>query len=331
MLASPVLSEDKFHQLLALDDPDYAHAVIDLNYDPRTGLRGAIEQVCDRAVQAVARRQDRPGPQRPGRGAAASCPSTPLLATGAVHHRLIREGLRCEANIVVETATARDPHHFAVLIGYGATAVYPYLAYEALLGHGAQRRDRHGDPGQLLQSYRKGINKGLYKIISKMGISTITSYRGAQLFESVGLHREVVDLCFTGTTSRIQGAHFDDLESDQRVLAGEAWNPRAAIRQGGLLKYVYSGEYHAYNPDVVRTLHEAVQSGDYDKYREFSTLVQRAARSRPCATCWPCAATPSPSPSRRWSLWRPSCRASTPPACPWAPCRRRPTRPWPSP
>ena len=255
-----------------MEDPDYAHTVIDLNYAPATGLRRAIEQVCDRAVQAV--RDGKTQLILSDRAVAAdTLPIHALLATGAVHHRLIREGLRCDANIVVETATARDPHHFAVLIGYGATAIYPYLAYEALLDM-VRTGEIAGDRSQLLQNYRKGINKGLYKIISKMGISTINSYRGAQLFESVGLHREVVDLCFTGTTSRIQGAHFEDLENDQRVLAGEAWNPRQSIRQGGLLKYVYNGEYHAYNPDVIRTLHEAVQSGDYDKYREFSKLVR---------------------------------------------------------
>ena len=272
VIASPLLSGDKFHQLMAVEDPDYAHTVIDLNYAPAMGLRRAIEQVCDRAVRAV--REGKTLLILSDRAIAAdTLPIHALLATGAVHHRLIREGLRCDANIVVETATARDPHHFAVLIGYGATAVYPYLAYEALLDM-VRSGEITAERGQLLQNYRKGINKGLYKIISKMGISTINSYRGAQLFESVGLHREVVDLCLTGTTSRIQGAHFDDLENDQRALAAEAWNPRQTIRQGGLLKYVYNGEYHAYNPDVIRTLHEAVQSGDYEKYREFSKLVR---------------------------------------------------------
>ena len=131
-----------------------------------------------------------------------------LLATGAVHHRLIEEGLRCDANIVVETATARDPHHFAVLIGYGATAVYPYLAYEVLNDMIRRGEIQSVDAAQAGVNYRRGINKGLYKIMSKMGISTIPSYRGAQLFEIVGLHHEVVDLCFRGTTSRIQGADF---------------------------------------------------------------------------------------------------------------------------
>ena len=269
---SPVLSEAKFRKLLAVKDPAYAHARIDLNYPAELGLRRAIEAVCDEAVAAV-----RSGKTilvlsdrdiRLGR-----LPIPAPLATGAVQHRLIKEGLRCDANIVVETATARDPHHFAVLIGYGATAVYPYLAYECL--HDLMRTGEitSKDAARIGEAYRKGINKGLYKIISKMGISTIKSYRGAQLFEIVGLHPEVVDLCFTGTTSRIGGAHFADLEEDQRRLAREAWNPRKSTRQGGLLKFVYGGEYHAYNPDVINTLHAAVRSGDYGKYLEFAATV----------------------------------------------------------
>ncbi len=129
------------------------------------------------------------------------------------------------------------------------------------------------DAVRLVHNYRTGINKGLYKILSKMGISTVTSYRGAQLFEIVGLHQEVVDLCFSGTVSRIQGTNFRDLDEDARALTAEAWNPRKAIRQGGLLKYIHGGEYHAFNPDVVQALHEAVRSSDYQKYLEYAGLV----------------------------------------------------------
>jgi glutamate synthase (NADPH/NADH) large chain len=130
------------------------------------------------------------------------------------------------------------------------------------------------------RQYRKGINKGLYKILSKMGISTITSYRGAQLFEAVGLHREVVDFCFTGTTCRLQGIGFADLEADARALARLAWNARKPVEAGGLLKYVHGTEYHAYNPDVVGTLQKAVSSGDVADYRVYADLVN----SRPACS-----------------------------------------------
>ena len=119
---------------------------------------------------------------------------------------------------------------------------------------------------ELGRSYRKGINKGLYKIMSKMGISTIASYRGSQLFEIVGLHDEVVELCFQGTVSRIAGrATSCDLESDQRKLARGPGIRASRSEQGGLLKYVHGGEYHTYNPDVIAPLQAAVRSGDYER------------------------------------------------------------------
>ncbi len=275
LVDSPVLSRAKFERLLSLDGDEYAAEVIDLNYADAgapDALRVAIEAVCDRAVAAVQGGKvvivlsDRSIAE--GR-----LPVHALLATGAVHHRLTAEGLRCDANIVVETGTARDPHHFAALIGYGATAVYPYLAYEVLHDLIALGEIGGLEPAQVVENYRKGINKGLYKIISKMGIATIASYRGAQLFESVGLHQEVVDLCFNGTTNRLQGAHFEELEAEQRQLARDAWNSRRTLTHGGILQHHFEGEYHAYNPDVVQTLHKAVRSGSYDDYRAYADLV----------------------------------------------------------
>jgi glutamate synthase (NADPH/NADH) large chain len=270
LVDSPVLSEGKFRKLLA--DEVYAHEVIDLNYDPAIGLAQAIRNICDQAVAAAQNGKvvlvlsDR----RIERG---KIPAHALMATGAVQNRLIAEGLRCDCNIVVETATARDPHHFACLIGYGASVIYPYLAYASLYDMRARGEISGKEASALAQAYRKGINKGLYKIISKMGIATISSYRGAQLFETVGLHQEVVDLCFEGTVNRIQGARLADLQAEQESLAAIAWLPRKTVEQGGLLKFVHGGEYHAYNPDVINTLHEAVRSGDYADYQRYAVLV----------------------------------------------------------
>ena len=272
LVDSPVISQGKFDQLLALDDPKYAHEFIDLNYDDKTGLKNAIIAVCDKAIEAVKNGKvvlvlsDRNISKH-------KLPIHALLATGAVHHRLIDEGLRCDANIVVETATARDSHQFAVLLGYGATAIYPYLAYECLGDMARKGELEDGTSPRLATRYRKGINKGLYKITSKMGISTIASYRGAQLFEAIGLNNDVIDLCFKATTCRIQGSTFEDLEKEQKSLAKVAWIPRKPIEHGGLLKYVHGGEYHAYNPDVIRTLQVAVKSGEYDDYKKYADFV----------------------------------------------------------
>ena len=269
---SPVLSRRKFARLMSMDDATYKSQVIDLNYESNETLQQALERVCDNAVKAtengavVLVLSDR-------NVSNATVPIPALMATGAVHHRLIREGIRCNANIVVETASARDPHHFAVLIGYGATAVYPYLAYASLHDMVDTGMIREKTPDEVCHNYRKGINKGLYKILSKMGISTIASYRGAQLFEAVGLHEDVVNLCFKGTTTRLQGSHFTDLENDQKELNKRAWDKRSSTEQGGLLKFIYGGEDHAYNPDVVSSLRKAVESGDYQDYKVYADLV----------------------------------------------------------
>ncbi len=279
VIDSPVLSVNKFTRLMALKDSGYQSEYIDLNYNPDLDLKTAIENVCNAAVAAV----------KKGKVILVLSDKNitrdkltvhALLATGAVHHSLINAGLRCDANIIVETATARDPHHFAVLLGYGATAIYPFLVYECIHDMQSTKEIAVKDSAELLNNFRKGINKGLYKIISKMGISTIASYRGAQLFESVGLHDDVVNLCFFGTTNRLQGASFSDLEQDQKQLTRLAWNSRKKISQGGLLKFIHGEEDHAYNPDVVYTLQQAVRSGEYEDYSKFARLInQRPALS----------------------------------------------------
>ena len=277
IINSPVLSQAKLRQLLGTDMFEKSHTFIDLNVDENLSIAEALDKICNEAEQGVRSGNlllmlsDRYLQQ-------GKLPVHALLATGAVHHHLVKTGLRCDANLIVETAVARDPHHFACLIGFGATAVYPYLVYQSL--HEIARRGNLDKQRQLGRSYRRGVRKGLFKIMSKMGISSISSYRGAQLFEIVGLHSEVVERCFKGTISRIQGANFDDLISDQQMLAASAWDPRESISHGGLFRYVHGGEYHCYNPDVIATLQSAVRSGDYQRYQEYARLVNE----RPVAT-----------------------------------------------
>ncbi|MGL5757322.1 glutamate synthase large subunit [Plesiomonas sp.] len=276
---SPILLYSDYHQLLSLDDKFYRHTPMDITFDPREkDLKQAVCDLCDQAEQHVrsgsvllmlsdrAITQDR-------------LPIPAAMAVGALQTRLVDNNLRCDANIIVETASARDPHHFAVLLGFGATAVYPYLAYESLA--------KLADDGAidkpyrtLMLNYRNGINKGLYKIMSKMGISTIASYRCSKLFEAVGIASEVVDLCFHGVPSRIEGADFSDFQQDLSNLARRAWLKRKPLEQGGQLKYVHNSEYHAYNPDVVQTLQQAVHSGKFSDYQRYADLVNQ----RPVAT-----------------------------------------------
>lgn len=273
-LNSPVLAQRKLRQLLATAPFDTSNRLIHLHYAPEEGLKAALERICAEA-EAAARDgvvllllSDR-YPERDRLMVHA------LLATGAVHQHLARTGLRCEVNLIVETGTARDPHHFACLIGFGATAVYPYLAYQTLhdLGVRGILKTKHGEVAQIGRSYRRGIKKGLLKIISKMGISTIGSYRGARLFEIVGLDRDVVELCFAGTPSRIGGAGFDALHDDATVLSSQAWDACTLPEIGGLLKYTPGGEYHLFNPDVVMRLQRAVTSGDWNDWQRYAQAV----------------------------------------------------------
>ena len=282
MLNSPVLSQRKLRQLLTLDDFKDANTRLDLYLSHGESLHDGLRRLCAEAEAAVRAGNillllsDRyPEPN--------CLPIHALLATGAIHHHLVNAGLRCDCNLMVETGTARDPHQIACLIGVGATAIYPYLAYQTLAALGRNNvldGKRGNEAAELGRSYRRGLKKGLLKILSKMGISTIGSYRGAQLFEIVGLADEVVARCFPGIPSRIAGANFNDLEEDARQLARRAWSDLDDIEPGGRLKYVHGGEYHMYNPDVIASLQLSVRSGDIADYKVYSQHVD----GRPAST-----------------------------------------------
>ncbi|WP_323751883.1 glutamate synthase large subunit [Marinobacter sp.] len=278
ILTTPVLSPAKFLRLSNNQRPGFEVGRVALSYRPEEGLEQAIVRVCEESAAAV----------RDGKVllilsdkdlVEGELPVNAMMATAAVHHHLSANGLRCDTNLIVESGWVRDPHHFAVLFGFGATAVYPYLAYQ-VMNDLIRTGELMMDPLEAKNNYRKGINKGLLKILSKMGISTVASYRGAQLFEAIGLADSVVDLCFKGVPSRIQGADFGDFQQDQELLASLAWKPRKPLSPGGVLKYIHGQEYHAFNPDVVGKLQDAVISGDYGHYREYASLVNE----RPVAT-----------------------------------------------
>jgi len=269
---SPVLVYSDMQQLYELDQNHYKHVVIDLNYKKEIGLEPAIQIICDRVVQEVEDGavlvvlSDRDISRD-------SLPAPAVMAVGAVQRVLVENSLRCDANIIIETGTVRDPHHFAVLLGAGATAIYPYLAYESLaqmVEHGAMEPSLR----QAMYNYRKGIDKGLLKILSKMGISTVASYRCSLLFEGVGLSEKIVDRCFSGLVSRIGGACFGDFQKEQEKISNRAWKSvHKPLPRGGLFKYIHGGEYHMYNPEVVQALQAAVRNGSYGNYRVYSDFV----------------------------------------------------------
>ena len=279
LFETPILMYTGLKQLRELDQEFYRSDTLALNYDPAEGLESAIKRLCQEAedlvrdhntvILVLSDRNIQKG----------LLPIPAAMAVGAVQKHLVDNQLRCDSNIIVETASARDSHQFAVLLGLGATAIYPYLAYETI--------EQLVEQGQIelsareaVVNYRNGINKGLLKILSKMGIATIASYRCAGLFEVIGLNQNIMQLCFPDLPSRIQGADFTDIEQDAVNLARKAFLPHQKMSHGGLLKYVHGGEYHSYNPNVVTYLQEAVRSGDYDQYRKFADEVN----NRPAAT-----------------------------------------------
>ena len=205
VISSPVLSHKKLQSILK--NPYFKCDEIKLAYKKDDSLKDALKLLQKQAVNSIKEGNtiihlDETLPDRN------SIPINSLLAVGCVHQKLVELGLRSKANIIVTSSSARDTHQIACLIGFGATAVYPTLGLSNNQLDLTERNELKGSPHENCARYRKGVNKGLLKIISKMGISTISSYRGSQLFEIVGLNSEIVDLCFTNTESRIGGKEF---------------------------------------------------------------------------------------------------------------------------
>ena len=205
------------------------------------------------------------------------------MAVGGVHHHLVREGTRLQAGLVLESGEPREVHHFATLIGYGASAINPYVMFDSL-GELVRDGKVHGvdDVDAAERNVVKGIAKGLLKTISKMGISTIQSYNGAQIFEAVGLAGELIERCFTGTASRIEGVGFDVLARETLDKHARAY-PRAhedILPVGGIYAWRRDGEHHMWNPETIALLQHAVRPGGHETYEEYSRLVNDDAARR---------------------------------------------------
>ena len=209
-------------------------------------------------------------------------PIPSLLATAGVHHHLVREGARTRCALVVETGEAREVHHMALLIGYGAGAVNPYLAFETLddmIRSGALDGVTHD---QAVSRYIRALNKGILKVMSKMGISTLQSYCGAQIFEAIGLEQNFVDRCFTWTASRIGGVGIDVIAEETRQRHQKAFRTRPVrdtlLDPGGEYQWRRDGEHHLFNPETVYKLQHATRSGQYSIYKEYTKLVDDQSR-----------------------------------------------------
>ncbi len=280
MLAGPVLTDTQLAQLRQIDQADLRSAALSILFRMEEGSRGlerALTALCRSAVGAVKNGatililSDRGTDER-------LAPIPALLATAALHHHLIREGLRTRCGLVVETGEAREIHHFCCLLGYGAAAVNPYLVFETLAQMIADGDLPEVDAQTAVANYVKAVEKGILKVMSKMGISTLQSYRGAQIFECVGLNEAAIDRYFRGTASRISGAGIDLIaeEVQQRHRHADSSQnptPERQLDPGGKYKWRRNGEAHQYTPMTIAKLQQAVRSNDSRAWNEFTELV----------------------------------------------------------
>ena len=273
-LPGPILDQNQLSWIL--EQERFNTTRIDTRFrvaDGTEGMAAALDRICAEATAAV---RDGAGlVLLSDRGIDVEHAAVPiLLATGGVHHRLIREGLRTRSALILETAEPREDHHYACLIGYGAALVHPYLALATCRDvPDLVRRDDPLGSDEAVRNYVSAIDQGLLKIMSKMGISTISSYRAAQIFESVGLDDELIDRCFRGTPNHLGGAGLDAIATDVLRLHAQGWGENAELNDRGLYRFRKAGEYHAFNPSVFKALHKAVREDDAEAFRSYAELV----------------------------------------------------------
>ncbi|MBM3215868.1 glutamate synthase large subunit [Candidatus Poribacteria bacterium] len=278
-LRMPVLKDEELEKLRHIDHPGFKSRVVPTLFkvaDGAAGLERALDELFAAADKAI---EDGVNILiLSDRGFDAShAPIPALLAASGLHHHLIRSGTRTRVGLVVESGEPREVHHFCLLLGYGAQAINPYMAYESLADMITEGQMADVSYDEAVAHYIKAVAKGVVKVMAKMGISTIKSYRGAQIFEAVGIHKEVIDKYFTWTDSRVEGVKLDAIAADAMTLHGRAY-PKATrgvmtLDVGGLYQWRQDGEQHLFNPLTVHKLQHACRTGDASIYREYADLV----------------------------------------------------------
>jgi hypothetical protein len=280
----PIIDNDQLAKLRHIDIDGFRSVTLQMLYRPEeggAGLAKALDYLCAQASEAV--RAGNTILILSDRGVSRELAPIPsLLATAGVHHHLVREGARTRCALVVESGDAREVHHVALLIGYGAGAVNPYLAFESLDDLLRQHVIEGITHARAVAYYIKGLNKGILKVMSKMGISTLQSYCGAQIFEAIGLDQAFVDRYFTATASRIGGIGIDVIAEEVRQRHDRAFPSRSGgatdLDPGGEYQWRRDGELHLFNPQTVFKLQHATRSGQYSVYREYTQLVNDQSR-----------------------------------------------------
>ena len=278
VLRDPVLSNDDLAKLAHVSELGFKAITLPMLFpvaEGAPGLARALEDLERRASRALAEGynvlilSDR-GVDR------VLAPIPSLLATAAVHHHLVRQGERTRCGLVVETGDAREVHHMCLLLGYGAGAVNPWVAFETLDDMIRQGLLAGLDHAKAVRNYIKALNKGILKVMAKMGISTLQSYCGAQIFEAIGLNRDVIDRYFTGTASRVAGVGLHVIAEEARRRHARAFPERPVgepeLDWGGEYQWRRDGEHHMVNPDMIAALQDATRSGSYARFKEYTRL-----------------------------------------------------------
>ncbi|WP_176015193.1 glutamate synthase large subunit [Victivallis sp. Marseille-Q1083] len=272
-LPRPVLTNDELNRLRQVHQSGFQSGTLPLGF--ANSLAEALDELCNAAISMVKNGKrililsDR-------ELSSEMAPIPSLLAVAAVNRALVQTGIRCDAGLIVESGEIREIMHFALLLGYGATAINPYLALESV-GDLVRRGEVPADAVTAAGNYINAVDKGLLKVMSKMGISTLRSYRSGQLFEAVGLDRSVIDRYFPGTASRIGGIDLPAIEQEIKKRLAEIRRESALLPSGGQYRYRQDGEQHLWTPGSLSTFRQAVQNNDPAKYREYAALINQQA------------------------------------------------------
>jgi glutamate synthase domain-containing protein 2/glutamate synthase domain-containing protein 1/glutamate synthase domain-containing protein 3 len=283
-LTQPVITNTDLEKIKRLSAPGLRAITLSTLFraaEGAAGMRSALDALCGAASRAIA--DGRTIIVLSDRGVNAEMAPIPaLLATAAVHHHLIREGTRTRCGLVVESGEPREAMHLCLLAGYGAGAINPYLAFATLAGMIEDGRLKGIDEDEAVHNFIKAATKSMIKVASKMGISTLQSYRGAQIFEAIGLSREVVDRYFTWTASRVGGVGLDTIAGETLSRHHYAFhvqpNLDGELDVGGQYQWRRRGEYHMYNPNSIAKLQHSVRSGNYSVFKEYTHLMDEQSR-----------------------------------------------------
>ncbi|MCX5710630.1 MAG: glutamate synthase large subunit, partial [Candidatus Omnitrophica bacterium] len=282
MVKEPVLSNDDLAKIRSLNEKDFKVKTISLKFRTKdeSDFSVVLNKACIEAVEAI--NQGFSFIVLSDRGVDKDHAAIPaLIAVGCVHHHLVKKALRTQIGIILETGEPREVHHFALLFGYGADCINPYLAYESV-NFIIKEKLLDLDQKSALKHYHKAVNSGILKILSKMGISTLQSYRGAQIFEALGLGADVIDKCFCGTPSRIGGLSLKNIAQETLNRHKMAFPDKIEtpfLSTGGLYQWKRDGEFHLWNPDTIAALQDATRENDYETYKRFAQLINDQSRN----------------------------------------------------